>query len=584
VHLVTQKHFSNTISEDMTTFNITGKGKKQNTYDAIVIGSGITGGLAAKELAEGGLKVIMLERGRMVEHIKDYHFEGKDPWELPLRNLVPDEEARQYEIQRNLYLFTQDSKDFFVRDSDHPYLQEKPFHWFRGYQVGGRSLIWSKHCYRWSEQDFSANQKEGIAIDWPVRYADLAPWYSYVEKYIGVSGNQDGISQIPDGEFLPPFDMNIMDKHLQKRIKEHYAERDLVIGRMAILTKDHNGRKKCHGRNLCHRGCVFGAPYSSNSAAIPDAARTGNLTVRPYSIVESLIWDRKKRKLIGVNVIDSETKETTQFFAKVVFLNASTLGSTQILLQSANADFPDGLANSSGVLGHYLMDHHSGVGAMGGFSGYKDSYYKGERPASVYIPRFVNLHGQEKEYRRGFGFENYTSRQDWTRGFYQRGIGGDWKDQLSKPGDWFVYFEAYGETLPYKDNFVSLDKDKKDKWGLPLLKISMTYRENEMKMREDMKKESLEMLQASGMDWAKPFDNNPPPGCVIHEMGTARMGHDPETSVLNKWNQSHDISNLFVTDGSCMTSSACQNPSLTYMALTARACRYALEELKKGNL
>lgn len=568
----------------MNDFHITGKGKSAHTYDAIVIGSGITGGLAAKELAEGGLKVLVLERGRMVEHIKDYAYAAADPWELPLRNMLSLEEQKDYEVQKHLYLFGQDSKDFFVKDADHPYIQDKPFHWFRGYQVGGRSLLWAKHCFRWSENDFEANLKEGTGVDWPVRYADLAPWYDYVEKYIGVSGNRDGLSQVPDGDFLPPFDMTIMDKHLRKRIKERFPERDLIIGRMAILTRDHNGRKRCHGRNLCHRGCVFGAPYSSNAAALPDAARTGNLSIRPYSIVESILYDKEKKKVIGVRIIDSETSETTEYFARVVFLNASTLGSTQILLQSKNEEFPDGLANASGVLGHYLMDHHAGIGAIGTYSGFKDSYYQGERPASVCIPRFVNLRTQEKNYSRGFGFENYVNRTDWTRGFQQAGIGEAWKEQLSRPGDWFVYFEAYGETLPYHDNHVTLDENKKDQWGLPMLKISMSYKDNEKKMREDMKRSAVEMLEACSMDRVSAFDHNPPPGSVIHEMGTARMGHDPETSVLNKWNQAHDVPNLFVTDGSCMASSACQNPSLTYMALTARACHYALSEMKKGNI
>lgn len=569
---------------DMTDFNITGKGKAKNSFDAIVIGSGITGGLAAKELAEGGLKVLLLERGREVKHIRDYKYVTTDPWNLPLRNVVPQASLGDYDVQKNLYLFAEDSKDFLVKDADHPYVQDKAFHWFRGYQLGGRSLLWAKHCYRWNEDDFEANQKEGIGIDWPIRYPEIAPWYSYVEKYIGVSGSRDGLPQIPDGEYLPPFDMNVMDKHLQKRIKEKFPERDLVMGRMAILTQDHNGRQRCHGRNLCHRGCIYGAPYSSNAAALPDAAKTGNLTIRPFAIVESLLYDRKKRKVTGVNIIDSETKETTQYFARVVFLNASTLGSTQILLQSKNKDFPQGLANSSGVLGHYLMDHHAGIGAMGGYSGFKDSYYIGERAASVYIPRFVNLKRQEKDYRRGFAFENYTSRGDWTRGFGQAGIGAEWKEQLTKPGDWFVYFEAYGETLPDVNNKVFLDETKKDKWGLPLLTISMAYGENERKMRKDMLQASREMLEACRLDWVNPFDYNPPPGSVIHEMGTARMGHDPKTSVLNKWNQSHDIPNLFVTDGSCMSSSANQNPSLTYMALTARACDYALKEMKKRNI
>lgn len=568
----------------MTDINLTGKGKEQHTFDAIVIGSGITGGIAAKELTEKGLKVLLLERGRMVEHVKDYKYATTDPWDLPYRNMVPKEQLGDYDVQKKLYLFAQDSKDFLVKDSDHPYIQEKPFQWFRGYQVGGRSLLWSKHCYRWHERDFESNKLEGIGIDWPIRYNDLAPWYSHIEKYVGISGNRDGLPQIPDGEYLRPFDMNIMDKHLQKRIKEQFPERDLIIGRMAILTEDHNGRQRCHGRNLCHRGCIFGAPYSSNAGAIPDAAKTGNLTLRPFSIVASLLYDRDKRSVTGVNIIDSETKETTQYFARIVFLNASTLGSTQLLLQSKNEEFPDGLANSSGALGHYLMDHHAGIGAMGGYSGFKDTYYIGERPASVYIPRFVNLHKNDKSYVRGFAFENYTSRGDWTRGLNQPGIGADWKEALTKPGDWFVYFEAYGETLPVYDNHVSLDPVKKDKWGLPLLNISMAYGENERKMREDMKQSAVEMLEASKLDWVTSFDYDAPPGSVIHEMGTARMGNDPKTSVLNKWNQAHDIDNLFVTDGSCMVSTACQNPSLTYMALTARACDYAVRKMKKKAL
>jgi choline dehydrogenase-like flavoprotein len=568
----------------MGDFNILGKGKAQNTYDVIVIGSGITGGLAVKELAEGGLKVLLLERGRMVEHLKDYTWATVDPWDLPHRNMVSQEERKNYEVQKNLYLFAQDSKDFLVRDSAHPYVQEQPFNWYRGYQLGGRSLLWSKHCYRWSDHDFEANAKEGVGIDWPLRYKDLAPWYSRVEKYVGISGNRDGIPQLPDGEFLPPFDMNVMDKHLRQRIKKQFPERDLIIGRMAILTQDHNGRQRCRGRNLCHRGCIFGAYYSSNSAALPDAARTGNLTIRPYSIVESLLYDSGKRNVTGVNIVDAETKESTQYFARVVFLNASTLGSTQILLQSKNKDFPTGLANSSGVLGHYLMDHHAGVGAIGGYSGFKNSYYQGERAASVYIPRFVNLQKQEKDYLRGFGFENYTSRSDWSRGFGQAGFGADWKEGLTKPGDWFVYFEAYGETLPDFDNKVTLDDTRKDQWGLPLLRVSMAYKDNEAKMRKHMQETSVEMLEACGLDWVSPFNDNPPPGSIIHEMGTARMGNDPKTSVLNKWNQAHDVANLFVTDGSCMVSSACQNPSLTYMALTARACNYALDQMKKGNI
>jgi choline dehydrogenase-like flavoprotein len=473
---------------------------------------------------------------------------------------------------------------FLVKDTEHPYVQEKPFSWQRGYQLGGRSLLWSKHCYRLSDLDFEANQKEGIGIDWPIRYKDIAPWYDHIESYVGISGNRDGIAQIPDGNFLPPFEMNVFEKQIRERLRKSFPERDLVMGRMAILTKDHNGRNRCHSRNLCYRGCIYGAPYSSNSAALPDAAKTGNLTLRPFSIVHSLIYDNKTNKLKGVRIIDTETKEMIEFYSTLIFLNASTIGSTQILQQSATPEYPDGLANSSGVLGHYLMDHHAGIGATGGYSGLKDHFYYGQRPASVYVPRFRNIKSNDQPYLRGFGYENYTSRSDWSRGMYSAGIGAEWKESLTHPGEWFAYFEAYGETLPAYTNTVSLSEDQKDKWGIPLPVISMEYGENEKKMRTDMQQSAADMLEAANLDWVGKFDYGMMPGSVIHEMGTARMGHDPKTSVLNQWNQSHDIKNLFVTDGSCMVSSPCQNPSLTYMALTARACDYAVKELKKGNI
>lgn len=565
-------------------FNILGKGVSGNAYDVIVIGSGITGGIAAKELTQAGLKVLVLERGRMVEHIKDYPTAMKDPWEFSLRNLVSLEEQRHYEVQKSIYLFGEDSKHFLVKDDEHPYIQEKPFTWHRGYQLGGRSLLWSKHCYRYSDLDFEANAKEGIGIDWPIRYKDIAPWYDKIESYVGISGNRDGIANLPDGNYLPPFEMNAFEKHIKERLRKNFKDRDLIIGRMAILTQDHNGRKKCHSRNLCYRGCIFGAPYSSNSAALPDAHKTGNLTLRPFSVVHSLIYDDKTKKLKGVRVIDSENNQSLEFFSRLVFLNASTLGSTQILLQSKTNEFPNGLANTSGVLGHYLMDHHAYIGAIGGYSGLKKSFYYGQRPASVYIPRFRNVKQNDQSYLRGFGFENYTSRSDWSRGFDTPGIGADWKESMTKPGDWFAYFEAYGETLPDHNNMVTLSQEKKDKWGLPLLKVSMEYGENEKKMRVDMQQTAVDMLKAAELDWVTPFDRHPTPGTVIHEMGTARMGNDSKTSVLNKWNQSHDIANLFITDGACMVSSPCQNPSLTYMALTARACDYAVKEMKKGNI
>ncbi|MEQ8469719.1 MAG: GMC family oxidoreductase [Marinoscillum sp.] len=568
----------------MQTYNILGKGTQQNTYDAIVIGSGMSGGIAAKELTQAGLKVLVLEKGRMVEHIKDYTTENTDPWDVPMRNMVSEEEKKDYEVQSNLYLFGQNTKHFLVKDSDHPYEQVKPFTWYRGYHMGGRSLLWAKHVFRLSDYDFEAPVKDGVGIDWPIRYKDIAPWYDYIESYIGVSGNKDGIPQLPDGQFMAPFEMNVFEKHLQKRIKEAFSERDLIISRMAILTQNHNGRTKCHNRNLCHRGCVFGAYYSSNSASLPDAARTGNLTIRPYSNVANLIYDKETNKVKGVNVVDTETGESTEFFARIMFLNASTLASAQILLQSANEQYPTGLANSSGALGHYLMDHHAGIGATGEYSGLSDKFYHGQRPASVYIPRFRNLEKNDQDYIRGFSFENYTSRKDWTRGFYQPGIGADWKEGLTKPGEWTAFFESYGETLPEYKNQVTLSATEKDKWGMPVLEIDMEYGENEIKMRKDMKKTAVEMLEASGLKSVNSFDAGLMPGSVIHEMGTARMGRDPKTSVLNGWNQTHDIKNLFVTDGSFMASSPPQNPSLTYMAMTARACDYAVKQMKKGSL
>ncbi|MCB0657757.1 MAG: GMC family oxidoreductase [Saprospiraceae bacterium] len=568
----------------MADFNILGKGITGNTYDAIVIGSGMSGGIAAKELTEKGLKVLVLERGRMVEHNKDYPTALTDPWDLPLRNMVSLHEQEDYAIQKNLYLFGQDCKHFLVKDRIHPYIQKKPFRWYRGYQMGGRSLLWAKHTWRLSDLDFEANAKENVGVDWPIRYQDIEPWYGHIERYIGVSGNRDGIKNLPDGEFLPPFEMNVFEKSIRQRLSEAYDDRKLIIGRMAILTQDHRGRQKCHSRNLCHRGCIFGAYYSSNSVSLPDAAKTGNLTMRPFSIVDSLIYDSQTNRIKGVRVIDSETNETVEFFARVVFLNASTLGSTQILLQSKSDDFPDGLANSSGALGHYLMDHHAYIGAMGGISGMTDSYYYGQRPASVYIPRFRNVKNNDQDYLRGFSFENYTGRSDWDRGANLPGLGAEWKESLTRPGDWWAYFEAYGETLPEYSNQVSLSPTEKDQWGLPVLEIDMAYGENEMKMRKDMQATAVEMLEKAGMEWVMPFDYGAIPGTVIHEMGTARMGKDPKSSVLNKWNQAHDVPNLFVTDGSCMVSSPCQNPSLTYMALTARACDHAVNQLKAGEL
>ena len=560
------------------------KAKKEHSYDAIVVGSGMSGGWAAKELCEKGLKTLVLERGRDVKHVKDYPTATLNPWELPHRNMITEEDLKTYPIQSKVYHFGEDNKHFFVKDAEHVYQQAKPFQWNRGYHVGGRSLLWSRHTFRWSDLDFEANQKEGVAIDWPIRYNDIAPWYDYVESFIGVSGKNEGLSQLPDGKFIPAFEMNFLEKHLKKRIEDKFKGRNLIESRMAVLSQPHNGRGKCMSRNLCHRGCPYGAYFSSNSSTLPAAYATGNLTLRPFSVVHSIIWDREKNKATGVRIIDAETNETFEYYAPVIFLNASALATTQILLQSRSSTFPDGFANSSGVLGHYLMDHYSGTGALAGYTGFEDQYYFGQRSTSVYVPRFQNLKGQDRNYKRGFAYEVYVSRSDWTRGYGAAGVGADWKDSLSEAGSWSAYMEAYGECLPRFENRVYLDETKKDKWGLPMLTIDMEYGENEKKMRSDMIDAAKEMLDSSDPAWIVGVDHPSVPGSVIHEMGTARMGNNPKEAVLNKFNQCHDAPNVFITDGACMVSSACQNPSLTYMALTARACDYAVKKLKSGEI
>ena len=553
-------------------------------YDAIVVGSGISGGWAAKELCEKGLKTLLLERGRDVKHVKDYPTANLDPWEIPNRNMLTQEDMETYPVQSKVYHFGQDDKHFFVKDTEHPYEQAKPFWWTQGNQVGGKSLLWSRHTFRFSDLDFEANMKEGVGIDWPIRYKDIAPWYDYVERFIGVSGKNEGLPQLPDGQFIPPFEMNCLEKHLKKSIEEKFKERNLIQSRMAVLTQPHNGRGKCMSRNLCHRGCPYGAYFSSNSSTLPAAYKTGNLTLRPFSIVQNIIWDKQKNKATGVKVIDSETMETFEYFAPIIFLNASALATTKILMQSTSERFPNGFANSSGVLGRYLMDHYSGPGAAAGYDILKDQYYFGQRSTSVYVPRFQNLQERDRKYARGFAYEVYVSRADWTRGYHGTGTGADWKDSLSEPGDWQASMFAFGECLPDYKNHVYLDETKKDKWGLPLLSIEMEYGENEKAMRDDMINAAKEMLTSAGPTWVSEITDPSVPGMTIHEMGTARMGNDPKTSVLNKFNQCHDAPNVFITDGACMVSTACQNPSLTYMALTARACDYAVAQLKKGEI
>ena len=557
-----------------------------NTYDAIVIGSGISGGWAAKELCEKGLKTLVLEKGRELEHITDYTTANTPPWDFKHRGKKTQEDKENYPIQSQVYAFNEGTRHLWINDKENPYStpEGRPYNWIRGNHVGGRSIMWGRQVYRWGDLDFEANAKEGIEIDWPVRYKDIAPWYDYVEKYIGVSGQKEGLPQIPDGQFLPPMEMNCVEKHFKQAVEEKWPDRRITIGRVANLTQDHNGRTKCQRRDLCYRGCPFGAYFSSQSSTLPAAAATGNMTLKPNSIVESILYDNENDRASGVRVLDAITGNVTEYKAKVIFLNASTLGTTQILLNSANNRFSEGLANSSGALGKYLMDHHYVAGARCEFDGWEDEYYFGGRPTRVYVPRFRNIHDKHPDFIRGYGFQGAAERDGWERGAMQKGIGADFKESLTKPGPWKFSFTGFGETLPYETNKVTLNMDKLDKYGLPTLFIDAVYNENENNMRKDYKHTAAEMLEAAGGKNVEEYDKGNIPGFGIHEMGTARMGHDPKTSVLNKWNQCHDISNLFITDGSFMTSSACQNPSLTYMAFTARAVDYCVKELKKGNI
>lgn len=557
-----------------------------NTYDAIVIGSGISGGWAAKELCEKGLKTLVLEKGRMVKHGVDYLTANLDPWEFPNRGKLTADELRKYHVQIRTGFVGESNKHFFINDEENPYEEVKRFDWIRGNQVGGRSLIWGKQCYRWSDLDFEANLKDGIAVDWPIRYRDLEDWYTYVEKYVGVSGQKMGLPHLPDGHFLPPMELNTLEKHVKERMEKNYPGRHMMIGRVAHLTEPINGRGKCQFRNRCSRGCPFGAYFSSNAVTLPAAEKTGNLTIRPFSIVSSIIYDDKKGKATGVRVIDSETNETTEYFAKVIFCNASTIGSTFILLNSISKRFPNGLGNDSGELGHNLMDHHYRIGATGTYEGLEDRYYSGRRPNGIYIPRYRNLDEKtrSKDFIRGYGYQGSGGRSGWGRGVNDAGFGGEFKDKLMEPGGWGMFLVGFGECLPYHENKVTLNTNKKDKWGQPLISIDCEYKENEMAMRKHMAADAQEMLENAGLKNVAIYDHSGGPGSGVHEMGTARMGRDPKTSVLNGFNQVHGASNVFVTDGACMTSSACQNPSITYMALTARAVDHAVNEMKKQNL
>ena len=566
----------------MANFNI--DAKKETVYDAIVIGSGISGGWAAKELCEKGLKTLVLERGRIVEHVVDYPTMNLDPWDMELRGgLTPEEQEKHYKNIRSGWV-GKDTEHFWADDAANPYTEKKPFLWLRGHQMGGRSLLWGKQTYRWSDLDFKANAKDGNGVDWPIRYKDIKPWYTYVEKFAGISGEALNLPQLPDSHFLPPMEMNCVEKHIKGRIEKEFSDRNMIIGRCAHLTQPHNGRGQCQNRNRCSRGCPYGAYFSSNAVTLPAANASENLTIRPYSIVQSLVYDEAKEKVTGVRIIDSETNEAIEYSSKIIFVNASTLSTTQILMNSKSSRFENGLGNDSGELGHNLMDHTYRVGAMGKVEGFDDKYYKGRRPNGIYIPRYVNINENSKsdKFVRGFGFQGEGFRGGNPANI--ESFGADYKDSILKPGPWEFFITGFAECLPYHDNQVTLNGDVLDKWGQPTLSIDAEFKANEKALNKQIQEDAVEMLQKVGLKDILGFDKEHPPGYGVHEMGTARMGRDPKTSVLNDFNQVHAAKNVFVTDGACMTSSSCVNPSLTYMALTARAANHAVSELKKLNL
>jgi len=559
-------------------------------YDAIVVGSGITGGWAAKELTEKGLRTLVVERGRAVEHGKDYVTEWLQPWELAHRGRGDRElYARDYPIQSKNYAFGEATRHFFVNDREHPYTTdgEKDFRWIRGYHLGGRSLIWGRASWRWSDLDFTANLVDGHGVDWPIRYHDLAPWYDHVERFVGVAGEKLGLAHLPDGALLPAWEMNCAERFVKQGLERAFPGRHLTMTRVANLTQAHQGRQPCKARNQCARGCSFGAYFSSLSSTLPAAEATGRLTVVTNAIVESVIYDDRRDRVTGVRVIDAKTRQSREYRGRIVFLNASTIGTAQVLLNSKSARFPNGLANSSGEVGHNLMDHLSKAGARGIVPGLEDDYYYGRRPTGTYTPRFRNLRGRDSDrlgFIRGYGIQSGAGRASWDRGISTPGIGTDLKTSLHEPGPWGMTMQGYVECLPRHENQIALDAERRDQWGIPLVNIRWSWSDNERAMREDMKTQAAEMLTAGGCTDVQTYDDDAPMGFSVHEMGTARMGRDSKTSVLNAHNQAHDVPNLFVTDGACMTSSSCVNPSLTYMALTARAVDHAVAELNRRNL
>ena len=558
-----------------------------NEYDAIVIGSGISGGWAAKELTEKGLKVLMLERGQNIEHIKDYKNAHKEDWDFPHRDLPTQAMKVDYPVLKRDYPLNEKTYGMWANEKENPYTEDKRFDWYRGYHVGGRSLLWGRQSYRLNKEDFEANAKEGIAVDWPIRYDDLAPWYDYVEKFAGISGNRDGLDVLPDGVYQPPMPMNIVEESVAARVKKAYeGARHMVHGRTSNMTqsKPEEGRVHCQYRNKCWLGCPFGGYFSTQASTLPAAVKTGNLTLRPFSIVKEILFDKDKKRATGVEIIDAETNETYVFKSKIIFVNASALNSAWVLMNSATDVWDGGLGSSSGELGHNVMDHHFRVGASADVEGFDDKYTYGRRPSGFYVPRFRNWGSDKRDYLRGFGYQGGASRSGWRKDIAELGIGAGLKDAITEPGPWTIGMTAFGEILPYHENKVYLNKKVTDKWGLPVLAMDVEIKENELKMRKDMQQDAIEMFEAAGLKNVQGWDADYAPGMGIHEMGTARMGRDPKSSVLNAHNQVWDAPNVFVTDGAAMTSASCVNPSLTYMALTARAADFAVKELKRGNL
>ncbi len=565
----------------MANFNI--DSKEERTFDAIVIGSGISGGWAAKELTGYGLKTLVLERGRDVKHLKDYPTSNMMPWEFEHRGQVPLEIQTANPVVSKCYAFREDAMHFFVKDQEHPYQQEKPFDWIRGYQVGGKSLLWARQTQRWSKFDFEGPARDGFAVDWPIRYNDVAPWYSYVEKFAGISGNKDGLAELPDGEFLPPMQLTCVENYFSEHVSKNYPKRHVIIGRCAHITEvkpiySEQGRAKCQHRNLCQRGCPFGGYFSSNSSTLPWAERTGHLTLRPHSVVHSIIYDEQKGKATGVRVIDAIDKQMSEYYANIIFVNASAFNTNLILLNSTSNRFPRGLGNDYGLMGKYVAFHNYRARISAEYDGFQEFTTDGTRPNGGYIPRFRNVYKQETDFLRGYaaGLSAYR-RSDQKRD----GLGKTLKQNLlhPTPGPWNVGSHMMGETIPKATNYVTLDKNKKDDWGVPLLSISIDYDDNDEKIVRDFLDQFTEMYTTAGFTNIQTHDSKQAPGLDIHEMGGVRMGNDPKTSLLNKWNQLHACKNVFVTDGACMTSTSTQNPSLTYMALTARAVDYVV----KGN-